>query len=266
LDPEPEDGREARDPVSYLESALLAIVLAAGAYARTVFDFLFRASRFDAELLRGAAPDGPGDPGARGPYLRPLSFLLLNQIFYFYVYPRQERGPTRAVIEAMPGPILRALDRIEAALAEPNLTSILIVVGPLVLLAALHAALASGALRLRGAEVRFETMLAATCYSVGSMLATVALSAVLGASLTERALSGALEGAALAAFLALMVAPFAALWLRCIQRHFALVRSLSGATWPDAIAAVLAATAALALVAASLLALAGMRPSPGGSP
>ena len=54
------------DPIRFLESALRAIVFGAGAYALTVFDFLFRPRTFDAELLGPGAP-----PGARRPYLRP---------------------------------------------------------------------------------------------------------------------------------------------------------------------------------------------------
>lgn len=98
---------------------------------------------------RRARPDAPTR------YLGPLSVLLLNQVFYFAVYPRRERGPTRAVIEWMLEPILRALDRIESVVRDPNLMSVLMVVGPLVLLAALHAAGTTWAFRRWRRDVAF---------------------------------------------------------------------------------------------------------------
>ena len=120
-----DDARERTlddDTIKYLEALLASIVAGAGAYAVTLFDFLFRARHFDAMLLPDTAHRDPTPAGAR--YLPPLTFLLLNQIFYFYVYPREERGPTRAVIEAMPGPIRHALDRIETSIRDPNLLAI----------------------------------------------------------------------------------------------------------------------------------------------
>jgi hypothetical protein len=244
----------AADPIRFLESALRAIVFGAGAYARTLFDFLFRPRAFDAEILGTGAP-----PAARRPYLRPLSYLLINLIFYFYVYPRREQGPTRFLIDASPAPISRALDRIEATLAQPDLPSILIVVGPLVLLVALHALLTARAFQLLGSEAPFETILSATCYAAGSLLAALALSAVVGASLTERAVAGTLQGAALAAYLIGMVVPFVSLFGCCGVRYVALVRAAAGGTWLRSIAATLAAMLILALIAGSLLAAAGMR-------
>ena len=244
------------DPLRYLEAVLRSVVVGAGAYVVTIFDFLFRASRFDATLLSGPPDDTPEAPT---PYLGPLSFLLLNQVFYFSVYPRQERGPTRAVIEWMPAPILHTLDRIEGVVRDPNLGSVLLVVGPLVLLAALHAACTTWAFQRQRRGVRFEPILAATCYSVGTMLATVGLSAVVGATLTDRAVAGTLRGLSLVAYLAFMVTPFMLVWLRCIGRHFAVVRAATGASWPRTIGVVLGTTLLLALLVAGLLALVGLR-------
>jgi hypothetical protein len=244
------------DPIRFLESALRAIVYAAGRYALTLFDFLFRPQAFDADIL---APEGA--VGARLRYLPPLSFLLIDLIFYFTVYPRRERGPTRLLIDVSPAPIARALDRIEATLARPDLTSILFVVGPLVLLAALHALLTARAFGHLGVGARFETILAATCYSGGSLLAALALSAVVGATLTERAVDGTLHGAALAAYLVGMVVPFLLVFAWCGVRYVALVRAAAGETWLRSAAVVLTATLLVALLAGSLLAAAGMRAS-----
>jgi hypothetical protein len=257
-----DDARDRRtaddDTLGWLEALLASVVYGAGAYALTVFEFLFRARRFDAVLLRDES-DRRARPGPRR-YVPPLGFLLLNQIFYFYVYPRQERGPTRAVIEAMPGPIRHALDRIETSIRDPNLLAILLVVGPLVIIAAFHALLTTWGLRaLRAPRVRFETILDATCYSVGTMLASVGLSAVVGATLTDRALSGELQGSALGAYVVLLVIPFVLVWLRCIGRHFIVVHEATGTSWGATIAVVLGATVALGLLLALLLALAGHR-------
>ncbi len=251
---EPKASAAGADPVRFLESALRAVVFGAGAYALTAFDFLFRPRVFDPELMAPAAPSG-----APRPYLKPLSFLLVNLVFYFLVYPRRERGPTRFLIDASPAPISRALDRIEATLAQPDLASILVVVGPLVLLVALHALLVARALRLSGRAAPFEPLLAATSYAAGALLAALALSAVVGATLTERAVAGTLRGAALGAYLIGMVAPFLALFAWCAVRQVALVRAIARATWPPALGAVLAATVLLALLAGALLAAAGMR-------
>jgi hypothetical protein len=83
-----DDARERTlddDTIKYLEALLASIVAGAGAYAVTLFDFLFRARHFDAMLLPDTAHRDPTPAGAR--YLPPLTFLLLNQIFYFYVCP-----------------------------------------------------------------------------------------------------------------------------------------------------------------------------------
>jgi hypothetical protein len=240
--------------VRYLEAVLGSIVYGAGAYVNTLLDFLFRPGRFDAALLAEAS-ERDAAPGRRR-YLPPLSFLLLNQVFYFYVYPRRERGPTRALIEWMPAPIRFALDRIESSLRDPSLVPILLVVGPLVLIAALHALFTTWGFRAQRTDVRFGTVLAATCYSVGAMLGLVGLSAVVGATLTDRALSGALQGLPLAGYL-ILVAGFVVLWLRCISRHFAVVRAAASTSWLRTIVVVLGATCALGLVVASLLALGG---------
>src|SRR5215831_12175679 len=246
------------ETLRYLEALLSSIVYGAGSFVITLFDFLFRSRRFDAMLL-GDAPPRPAMSGPRR-YLPPLSFLLLNQIFYFYVYPRQERGPTRAVIEAMPGPIRHALDRIETSIRHPNLLAILLVVGPLVLVAALHAWFTTWGFRaFRGHRVRFETILDTTCYSVGAMLATVGLSAVIGATLTDHALSGELTGLPLVAYIVLLVVPFVLIWLRCIGRHFAVVHAATRTSWARTIGVVLASTIALGALLAALLALAGHR-------
>lgn len=102
-------------------------------------------------------------------------------------------------------------------------------------------------------------MLAGTCYSVGTFLALAGVSAVVGATLTDRALSGALRGGALTLYLLGLVAPFVAAWSWCVLRHFALVRRAVGAPWPATIAAVLAATVVLALGVGALLAASGLR-------
>ena len=244
------------DPLRYLEALLRAIVFGAAAFATTVCDFLLRPDRFDRALLhdRGGEP-----PEMAPPYLRPLSFLLLNQVFYFAVYPRRERGPTRAVIDWMPAPILHALDRIEGVVREPDLVSVLLVVGPLVLLAALHAACTTWVFRRSRPALRFEPILAATCYSVGTMLGAVGLSAVVGATLTDHAFAGTLRGLPLAAYLAFMVTPFVLVWLRCISRHFAIVHAATGTSWPRTIGVVLGTTLALGVLVAGLLALVGWR-------
>lgn len=256
-----DDARERTlddETIKYLEALLASIVAGAGAYAVTLFDFLFRARHFDAMLLPDTVHRDPKPTGPR--YLPPLTFLLLNQIFYFYVYPRQERGPTRTVIEAMPGPIRNALDRIETSIRSPSLLAILLVVGPLVLVAALHAFFTTWGFRaLRSQRVRFETILDTTCYSVGTMLGAVGLSAVIGATLTDRAVSGTLQGVALAAYLVLLVVPFVVVWLRCIGRHFAVVHAATQTSWARTIGVVLAATLALVLLLAVFLALAGHR-------
>ena len=258
----PETRRESNAAIRTLEAALVAIVFGAGAYAITLFDFLFRARRFDQALLAANSGEAPeADPGTEDGqrYSPPLSFLLLAQIFYFYVYPRRERGPTRALIESLPAPILHALDRLEQTLAEPNLVSILIVVAPLLLLAALHARLTTTGLRLQGSAVRYDAILLTTCYSVGTMLVAVGLSAVVGATWTDQAVAGELRGLALAAYLLGLVVPFVVIWLRCIARHFLVVRAVSAASWPGTFGAVLGATLLLALLVAAVLALAGTR-------
>lgn len=242
------------DPLRYLEALLASIVSGAAAYVTTIVEFLFRPARFDATL--------PPDADGRARYVRPLSFLLLSQILYFSVYPRRERGPTRALIEWMPAPILHTLDRIERTLRDPNLGSILLVVGPLVLVAAVHALLTTRLLRAGGVAVAAETILRTTCYSVGTMLAMVGLSAVVGATLTDRALGGTLPPGALAAYVVLMVLPFVAVWTRCIGRHFSIVRALTGASWPHTIGAVLGATVLLGVLVGACLALMGLRASP----
>jgi len=254
---DPRDRSPVDETLRYLEVLLASIVYGAGAYANTIVDFLFGPARFDAAILPG--PSGQAAPIDPRRYLPPLTFLLLNQIFYFYVYPRQERGPTRTVIEAMPGPIRQALDRVESSIREPNLLAILLVVGPLVLVAALHALLTTWGFRARRVRIDFETILDVTCYSVGTMLGTVGLSAVVGATLTDHALSGRLRGIPLAAYLVLMVVPFVTIWLRCIGRHFALVRGVTRTSWMRAIGVVLGATLALVALLATLLALAGHR-------
>ena len=91
------------------------------------------------------------------------------------------------------------------------------------------------------------------------MLGTVGLSAVIGATLTDHALSGTLRGLPLAAYLALLVVPFAAIWLRCVGRHFAVVHAATRTSWTRTIGVVLAGTLALVLLLAALLALAGHR-------
>jgi hypothetical protein len=254
---EPRERGANDDPLRYLEAVLASLVHGAAAWATTITDFLFRPRRFDAVLVRDPGAMGAGRPS----YLRPLSFLLLNQVFYFWVYPRRERGPTHAVIEWMPAPILHSLDRIEHTLSDPNLGAILLVVGPLVLLAALHALMTTRLFRVGGVDVGFETLLRTTCYSVGTMLAMLGLSAVVGATLTDRAVGGDLGGTALAAYITLLVLPFVTVWARCIQRHFAMVHATTGASWPRTIGVVLGATLALGLLVAALLALVGLRAS-----
>jgi hypothetical protein len=245
------------ETLRYLEVVLASIVYGAGAYANTIVDFLFRPARFDAAILPG--PSGQHAPVDPRRYLPPLTFLLLNQIFYFYVYPRQERGPTRTVIEAMPGPIRQALDRIESSVREPNLVAVLLVVGPLVLIAAFHALLTTWGFRAQRVRIAFATILDVTCYSIGTMLGTVGLSAVVGATLTDHALSGRLRGIPLAAYVAFMVVPFVTTWLWCIVRHFALAHEVTRTSWGRAIGVVLGATLALGALVATLLALAGHR-------
>jgi hypothetical protein len=254
---DPRDRSLEDETLRYLEALLASIVYGAGAYASTIVDFLFRPARFDAAILPG--PSGQHAPVDPRRYLPPLTFLLLNQIFYFYVYPRQERGPTRTVIEAMPGPIRQALDRIESSIREPNLLAILLVVGPLILIAALHALLTTWGFRTQRIRIAFETILDVTCYSIGTMLGTVGLSAVVGATLTDHALSGALRGIPLAAYVVFMVVPFVTIWLRCIGRHFAMVREVTRTSWTRSIGVVLGATLALGALVAAILALAGHR-------
>jgi hypothetical protein len=143
---------------------------------------------------------------------------------------------------------------------DPRERAILLVVGPLVLLAALHAWLATWGFRaLGGQRVRFETILDVTCYSVGTMLGSVGLSAVVGATLTDHALSGALTGLPLAAYIVLLVVPFVVIWLRCIGRHFAVVHAATRTSWLRTIGVVLAATVALGGLLGVLLTLAGHR-------
>ena len=142
---------------------------------------------------------------------------------------------------------------------DPRERAILLVVGPLVLLAALHAWLATWGFRALGQRVQFETILDVTCSSVGTMLGSVGLSAVVGATLTDHALSGALTGLPLAAYIVLLVVPFVVIWLRCIGRHFAVVHAATRTSWFGTIGVVLAATVARGGLLGVLLALAGHR-------
>jgi hypothetical protein len=191
--------------------------------------------------------------------LGPLSYLLVNLVLYFLVYPRREQGPTRALIAAAPLPIANALDRIEATLGRFDLPSLLYVIGPLVLLAALHAMLTTQAFRLVGARPDFETMLAVNCYSAGSLVAALALSAIVGATLTDRAVAGTLVGPALIAYLVLMVVPFLALFAWCRARYLLLARA-AARTGVVRAATVVVATTAVVLGSVALLLLAnGMR-------
>src|SRR5262249_21911320 len=125
--------------------------------------------------------------------------------------------------------------------------------------AAVHALFTTWGFRAQRVRVGFETILDITCYSVGTMLGTVGLSAVVGATLTDEALGGSLRGIALGLYLVLVVVPVVAIWLRCIGRHFALVRGVTRTSWSRTIGVVLGATLALGLLLASLLALAGHR-------
>ena len=251
------------DLTGFLESMLRAIVAAAGSYGLTLFDFLFRPRVLDGEILGAdAGPTEESDRESGHPHLGPLSYLLISLMFYFYVYPRREEGPTRLLIDASPAPISRALDRIEATLARPDLPSVLFVVGPLVLLFALHARLTTSGFRLLGGRARFDQILAVTCYSIGSLVAAFALSAVVGATLTDRAVAGTLRGAGLAAYLVGMVVPFVATFVWCVVRHFSLTRAAAGETWARSAAVVVAATLALGSLVALLLAASGMRVGP----
>ena len=95
-------------------------------------------------------------------------------------------------------------------------------------------------------------------------MAYFALYAVVGATLTDRAVGGDLGGTALAAYVTLLVLPFVAVWARCIQRHFAMVHTIMGASWPRTIGVVFGATLALGLLVAAILALVGLRASVAG--
>lgn len=243
----------AADWTRFLESLLRGLVFAAGAWAWTFWTFVFRPRRFDAAVL-----DERDGPVGRF-HLGPLSFLLVNLVLYFWVYPRREQGPTRAVIAAAPAPLSRALDRIEAVVARPDLPTVLMVVGPLVLLAALHALVTTRAFRLGGAPLRFETQLAVTCYAAGSLLAALALSAIVGATLTDRAVAGTLVGAGLAAYLALMVAPFVALFLWCMARYVLLTRAAAGTGLVRTGAVILGTTLLVVTLVGLLLVANGVR-------
>lgn len=237
----------------FLESLLRALVFTAGVWAWTLWAFLFRPRAFDAAVL-----DPEPDPAARV-RLGPLSFLLVNLVLYFYVYPRREQGPTQALIAAAPAPISRALDRIESTLGKPDLWSLLFVVGPLVLLAAAHAWLATRAFRRAGSRVRFETMLAVDAYSAGSLVAALALSAIVGATLTDRAVAGTLVGPWLVAYLVGMVAPFLGLFAWCMARYVLFVRAAVGLGVVATGTVTVASTALLLGLVALLLLANGMR-------
>jgi hypothetical protein len=243
----------AADWTRFLESLLRALVFAAGAWAWTLYAFLFRPRTFDAAVLdRERTPDERFQLG-------PLSFLLVNLVLYFYVYPRREQGPTQALIAAAPLPISRALDRIETTLGKPDLPSLIFVVGPLVLLAAVHAWLTTRAFRLAGSPARFETLLAVDAYSAGSLVAALALSAVVGATLTDHAVAGTLVGPGLVAYLVGMVVPFLAIFAWCMVRYVVLARAASGAGALRTGVVVLATTTVLLGAIALLLLANGMR-------
>lgn len=248
--------REEDEPSAWarewIESVLRAIVYAAGDYLQTLRDFLLRRREFDAAVVASETSAVSGRLG-------PLTFLLINLIVYFYVYPRREAGPTRAVIDAAPAPIARTLDRIETILARPDLPSVLIVVAPLVLLVAMHALLTSRAFRLIGRPTRFDTLLAVGGYSMGSLLAALALSAIVGASLTDRAVAGTLVGPGLVVYLVGMVVPFVSTFVWCLVRYVDLVRTATGAGLVQSTLVVLVATLVLAVLIGLLLLTSGLR-------
>lgn len=235
------------------EALLRAIVFAAASWARTLYGFLFRPRAFDAAVL-----DPLPSPEERL-QLGPLSYLLVNLVLYFLVYPRREQGPTQALIAAAPLPIANALDRIEATLGRFDLPSLLYVIGPLILLAAVHAMLTTQVFRLIGADSDFETMLAVNCYSAGSLVAALALSAIVGATLTDHAVAGTLVGPALIAYLVLMVAPFVALFAWCMVRYVLLARAAARTDLVRAVAVAVATTAVVLGAVALLLLANGMR-------
>ena len=83
--------REEDEPSAWarewIESVLRAIVYAAGDYLQTLRDFLLRRGEFDAAIVGSETSSVAGRLG-------PLTFLFLNLILYFWVYPRREQGPT----------------------------------------------------------------------------------------------------------------------------------------------------------------------------
>lgn len=249
--------REEDEPSAWarewIESVLRAIVYAAGDYLQTLLDFLLRRREFDAAIVGSETSAVAGRLG-------PLTFLFVNLVLYFWVYPRREQGPTRAVIDAAPAPIAHTLDRIELTLAKPDPMSIIFVVGPLVLLVAVHAFVMTRGTRLVGRPVRFDTLLAIGGYALGSLLAAFALSAVVGASLTDRAVAGTLVGPALVAYLVGMVVPFVSTFVWCLLRYVDLVRTATGAGLLQSAALTVAATAVMGVLVAVLLYTSGMRP------
>jgi hypothetical protein len=248
--------REEDEPSAWarewIESILRAIVWAAGDYLQTLRDFLLRRPAFDAAVVGAETAHVSGRLG-------PLTYLLINLILYFFVYPRREQGPTRAIIDAAPAPIANALDRVEAILARPDLPSLFFLVGPLVLLIALHALLTTRGLRLIGRPVRFDALLAVGGYSLGSLLAALALSAIVGASLTDRAVAGTLVGPALVVYLVGMVVPFVSTFVWCLVRYVDLVRTASGAGFVQSTLVVLAATVVLGVMVGVVLLTSGLR-------
>jgi hypothetical protein len=243
----------AAETTRFLESLLRAIVFAAGAWVRTLYGFLLRPRAFDAAVLD---PEPTPDERVQ---LGPLSFLLVNLVLYFLVYPRREQGPTQALIAVAPLPIANALDRIEVTLGRFDLPSLIYVIGPLVLLAAVHAMLTTRAFRLVGGRPDFEIMLAVNCYSAGSLVAALAMSAIVGATLTDRAFAGTLVGPGLVAYLALMVVPFLALFAWCMIRYVVLARA-AARTGLVRTGIVVVGTTVLVLASIALLLLAnGMR-------
>lgn len=253
---EPQLVREEDEPSAWarewIESVLRAIVYAAGDYLQTLRDFLLRRREFDAAIIAS-------DTSAVSGRLGPLTFLLLNLILYFYVYPRREAGPTRAIIDAAPLPIAHTLDRIEATLAKPDLPSVLIVVGPVLLLIALHALVTAQAFRLAGKPVRFDSVLAIAGYSLGSLLAAFALSAIIGATLTDHAIAGTLVGPGLVAYLVGMVVPFVSTFVWCLLRYVDLLRTATGAGLVQSALVVTASTTVLVVSVGLVLMASGLR-------
>lgn len=250
--------REEDEPSAWarewIESVLRTIVYAAGDYLQTLLDFLLRRRTFDAAIVGSERSAVAGRLG-------PLTFLFLNLVLYFWVYPRREHGPTRAIIDAAPAPIAHTLDRIEQTLAKPDPMSIIFVVGPLVLLVAAHAFVMARGTRLIGRPVRFDTLLAIGGYAFGSLLAAFALSAVVGASLTDRAVAGTLVGPALGAYVVGMVVPFVVIFLWCLMRYVDLVRTATGAGLVQSAVLTIAATAVMGAMVGVLLYSSGLRPS-----